>query len=217
MAELTQEQLRKEIQKIERQEKAIRLFSSLNKSYDWLILDIEATGFSSSKTSEIIEIAIIDANKTVWFHSLIKPIHPIPEESTQFHRITNAMVKNAPTWEQVYKKIYKILLRKKRRILAYSASSEKQFLRQTSRMWKIKPPYIPMICLSRAYQHLLKGNQVSLETAVGHQVKHRALPDCFATWELIRKLQFHPAILSREPAKSLPYFLLYMAECGIDS
>jgi DNA polymerase III subunit epsilon len=188
--ELDQKQLQKEQLKRNQHKEARRLFASLKRSYDGLILDIEATGFSSSTTAEIIEIAIINAKRQVQYRSLIKPIHPISEESTQIHGITNKMVENAPTWKQVHKEIYQILRYRHRRILSFGSFSEIRYLRQTSRMWGIKIPFIEMICLCRAYQHLLKSNQsISLENAVGYPIKHRALADCFATWDLIKKIK----------------------------
>lgn len=66
-------------------------------------LDLETTGINLS-TDRIVEIAIIkikvDGSREVK-RKLINPEMPIPAEATAIHGITDAMVKDAPTFKQV--------------------------------------------------------------------------------------------------------------------
>lgn len=64
--------------------------------------DTETTGVKPDK-DRIIEIAAYDPVRDLTFVSLIQPQMPIPPEATQIHKITDEMVKEAPTFNQVGK------------------------------------------------------------------------------------------------------------------
>jgi DNA polymerase III epsilon subunit family exonuclease len=67
--------------------------------------DLEMTGLSAI-TDKIIEIAAIKLmpdGSSEFFHQLINPLITIPEESIQFHQITNDMVRNKPTLKKPLK------------------------------------------------------------------------------------------------------------------
>jgi len=65
-------------------------------------IDLETTGVNLS-TDRIVEIAIIkifqDGTRQIK-RKLINPETPIPQQTTDIHGITDAMVKNAPTFKQ---------------------------------------------------------------------------------------------------------------------
>ena len=89
-----------EIKKIERIHKGKSLIELLD---SYIVFDIETTGLDSSY-DEIIEIAALKVqnNKVVsQFQSLIKPNQEIDEYITELTGITNEMVVDAPTIEQV--------------------------------------------------------------------------------------------------------------------
>lgn len=69
----------------------------------YVVLDIETTGFNIYK-DEIIEIAALrveQGNVTDSFQRLIKPSGKIPEDATAINHITNEMVAQAPTLDEV--------------------------------------------------------------------------------------------------------------------
>lgn len=69
---------------------------------DYVVLDIETTGFGTK--CDIIEIAAVRVRNnaiTDEFESFVKPSGSIPWNITQLTGITNAMVSNAPSIEQV--------------------------------------------------------------------------------------------------------------------
>ena len=69
---------------------------------DYVVFDLETTGLSSK--SEIIEIAAVKVHNDEIidkFESLVKPIEPIPYSATNVNNITNEMVLNAPSIEEV--------------------------------------------------------------------------------------------------------------------
>jgi len=70
--------------------------------------DTETTG-SSYEWDRIVQIAVIKDypdGSSAEFKSLVNPGEPIPPEITEIHHITDAMVKNAPTFAQLAKKLY---------------------------------------------------------------------------------------------------------------
>lgn len=89
-----------EREKVERTLKGKSTIDILN---DYIVFDIETTGFDSSY-DEVIEIGAIKVhnNKIVSkFNSLIRPQNEIDEYITELTGITNEMVKDAPTIEKI--------------------------------------------------------------------------------------------------------------------
>lgn len=77
--------------------------STIDLLSDYIIFDIETTGLDSSY-DEVIEIGAIKVknNKIVSkFNSLVKPKNEIDEYITELTGITNEMVKDAPTIEEI--------------------------------------------------------------------------------------------------------------------
>ena len=93
-----------------------------------IYLDTETTGID--KTSEIIEIAIIDHTGTTIFHSLVKPSRPIPADVIKIHGITNEMVKDAPSWYNVWPEVYRLVQGKV--IGIYNAEYDQRLILQTN-------------------------------------------------------------------------------------
>jgi DNA polymerase III epsilon subunit family exonuclease len=76
---------------------------------EYVVFDLETTGLSPWGGDEIIEIGAMkifgsDIDEVNHFHSLVNPKRLIPEESTKVNGITNEMVANAPTLEEVFPK-----------------------------------------------------------------------------------------------------------------
>src|SRR5262245_4272529 len=84
--------------------------------------------FWSSNTEEILEICILESDGGVLLDSLVKPRGSIAAYSYDVHRITQRMVKHAPTWEQVLSSVSSALAG--RRVAVYDADRQLRFLRQ---------------------------------------------------------------------------------------
>ena len=79
--------------------------SNLNKLCDFVAIDTETTGLHCSN-DQIVELTAIRFRE--WepveiFTTLINPGHPIPEEASSIHGITDSMVQNAPKIGEVIK------------------------------------------------------------------------------------------------------------------
>ena len=58
-----------------------------------VVFDTETTGLRTS--AEIVEISIISVTGAVLLDTLLRPVHPIPEEATAF------MVSRMRTWQRL--------------------------------------------------------------------------------------------------------------------
>ncbi len=87
----------------EKIERTLKGKSTIDLLSDYIIFDIETTGLDSSY-DEVIEIGAIKVknNKIISkFNSLVKPKNEIDEYITELTGITNEMVKDAPTIEEI--------------------------------------------------------------------------------------------------------------------
>lgn len=87
----------------EKIERTLKGKSTIDLLSDYIVFDIETTGLDSSY-DEVIEIGAIKVknNKIVSkFNSLVKPKNEIDEYITELTGITNEMVKDAPTIEEI--------------------------------------------------------------------------------------------------------------------
>ena len=74
---------------------------------DPVFLDTETTGLYRS--SEVVEVAVVDAQGRELFDSLVRPTRGIPAEATAVHGITDEMVAKAPSWGSVWPHLRELL------------------------------------------------------------------------------------------------------------
>lgn len=94
------------------------------------ILDTETTGLGDA---EIVEIAIIRADGTVMLNRLVQPSRPIPSAATAIHGITDADVKDAPTWPKIWPEVKALISH--RTVIAYNASFDQDMIAQSCRAY----------------------------------------------------------------------------------
>ncbi|GHO88052.1 DNA polymerase III subunit epsilon [Dictyobacter formicarum] len=113
------------------------------------MLDSETTGLDSG--DEVIELAIMSSSGAILFSSLIQPQDPNrPDLATHIHGITPAMLRDAPTFPQVWPTI-KAILRRYRRVLVYNASFDRHLLSVTAQRYGYKLPSAIWDCLMEQY------------------------------------------------------------------
>jgi DNA polymerase III epsilon subunit-like protein len=110
-----------------------------------LFLDTETTGLLLPQAAPletqpyIVEICILGQDDCEPFHSLVKPPIPIPVEVSRIHGITDADVKDAPTFKQISEVISRLLIG--RTVKAYNASFDQNVLRfEFMRLGRVLPP-----------------------------------------------------------------------------
>lgn len=64
------------------------------------VLDTETTGLDAR--AEIVQLALIDQDGQTVMNTLVKPTRPCPPEVTRVHGITNEMLADAPTLDDLY-------------------------------------------------------------------------------------------------------------------
>jgi DNA polymerase-3 subunit epsilon len=151
-----------------------------------LILDTETTAkLWENPDAEACEIAIVNAQGTTEFQSLIKTIYPIDDETSQFHGITNEMCANAPTWIQLFPVISALI--GSRIVLAYNAAFDCPVLQNNCRLVDTILPSWQWGCLMEAWKSfdgLYKWDKLEVAVAkFGYQWEgkaHRAMADAKA-------------------------------------
>ncbi|WP_435980013.1 3'-5' exonuclease [Psychrobacter sp. DM4] len=87
----------------------------------------ETTGLD--RDAEIVEIAVVDENENILFESLVKPTKPISKAATDVHGITNADVKDAPSFAEIWAKLSSLIGTKT--IVFYNADFDTRMIRQS--------------------------------------------------------------------------------------
>jgi DNA polymerase III epsilon subunit-like protein len=102
---------------------------------DWLksspvFIDTETTGLNYTD-DQIVDLCVIDTDGVVLFDTLIKPTKPIDPDAAIITGITDEMVKDAPTFLQVWARLANVL--KNRLVITYNASFDVRMLAQSAR------------------------------------------------------------------------------------
>ena len=95
---------------------------------DPLFLDTETTGLDDD--ASVVEISVLDIAGNVVFHSLIKPIRPIPAIATSIHGITNEDVENAPIFTDIMEDLIRVF--EGRKILIYNEDYDVRLILQSA-------------------------------------------------------------------------------------
>lgn len=113
-----------------------------------IYLDTETTGLD--QTSEIVEIALVDWDGRLVFHSLVKPTQSIPLDAVHIHGITNEMVRTAPPWLTVWHSLRSLVI--ERRVAAYNAEFDFRLMRQSHSRYRLPwHEHISSFCIMRLY------------------------------------------------------------------
>lgn len=95
-----------------------------------LFIDTETTGLNYTD-DQIVDLCVIDTDGVVLFDTLIKPTKPIDPDAAILTGITDEMVKDAPTFAQVWDRLAAILT--DRLVITYNASFDVRMLAQSAR------------------------------------------------------------------------------------
>ena len=112
-----------------------------------IYLDTETTGFGPR--AEIVDIAVVNAAGEVLLESLVQPNRRIPADATAIHGITNADVKNAPAWCELYEDLLRVLAG--RRVIVYNVIFDRQMVNQACDRYSLPAPAADWECAMRKY------------------------------------------------------------------
>ncbi len=158
----------------------------------FVIIDLETTGLSPYK-HKITEIAAVrfDWEKILdSYQSLVNPERHIPSGITRLTGITNEMVENAPTIDEVLPEFIDFLADDI--FVAHNISFDWNFLNYARNHMENKLFCNPKLCTRKLARHLVPElNRRTLAILCEYfQIKndnaHRALSDVYATTELLK-------------------------------
>ncbi len=185
---------------------AIHDLSAINSHpEDYVLLDVEAAGtMSAQHRDHIISISVIDLEGRMLLNTLVYSPLRISWGAQKVHHIRDEMLRGAPAWKDVFRVLKGIL--GNRKILAYGASSDSAFLRQTNAWYDIPPVSNEFVCLEHLHTRLrglptatrlsraFEAVQDRMEDLMSdgeerHEFRpHRADDDCLMTLVVMRAL-----------------------------
>ena len=157
----------------------------------YCVLDLETTGFSA-KTEKITEVGIMKVkNGEVIdeFSCFVNPEKHIPERVTEVTNITDEMVKDAKTIEQVFPEILDFI--KDSVLVAHNAPFDMGFLKQNAKIlgYEFDYTYIDTLSLAKDlfpdYKKYKLG-KIAENLGIKVEVAHRALDDVDTTVKVFR-------------------------------
>lgn len=163
------------------------------KNYDlndtFIVFDIETTGLNKeiNNITEIGAVKVVNGKIVDEFSSLVNPKEDIPENITKLTGITNDMVKDAPTIEEVMPKFLRFS--GKGIFVAHNASFDMGFIRTASKKQHIEVlnSVLDTVELSRTlFKDLPKHKLNIIAKHLNIELKnhHRAVDDAKATAEI---------------------------------
>ncbi|MFI3211387.1 MAG: 3'-5' exonuclease [Peptostreptococcaceae bacterium] len=163
---------------------------------EFVVVDVETTGLDPKKGNEIIEIGITEIKSDEIhrnYSRFIKPVKGIPPIITEITHITNDMVKDAKSIEEVLPKFRKFL--GDRTMIAHNAKFDIKFLNHYLEKQGLEPitKYICTIEMLKKEPNY-DGKNNKLETAckfygIENKNAHRADSDTLATAQLFLMLR----------------------------
>jgi DNA polymerase III epsilon subunit len=154
----------------------------------FVILDVETTGLNHDKGDRVCEIGAIKvrAGKEIdRFHSLVQPGIPMPEEAAKIHKISEEMLKDAPSFTSIARPLREFLAGSE--MIAQNARFDLGFVNSEfvrSGHGRLTIPVVDTVTLARRVRPGLSG--YSLDRLAHHfqisvDTRHRALGDCEVT------------------------------------
>lgn len=161
---------------------------------DYVMVDIETTGLKSYE-DEILELSAIrmrnhEVERT--FSTLIQPTRPIDRFITNLTGITNEMVIDAPTIDQVLPTFLDFL--RQDTILGYNVQFDLGFIYDTSMKlynYPVKNDYLDVLKIARKLVRATPNHKLGTIAQfynVSYQGAHRGLTDCYITVEVYKNL-----------------------------
>lgn len=164
---------------------------------NWVTFDTETTGLEDK--DEIIQWAVCAPDGTVLGQSYIKPIVPISKEAREIHGIGDELLANAPTFDQVWPTIWRLIEGKL--VVIYNESFDRRLLYQSAHPYRLELPDFPSTCTMSQFAafygavHPYYGTYTwqRLETAcscleISLEAAHTAAADACATALIVQAL-----------------------------
>lgn len=162
---------------------------------DYAVVDVETTGTSPGDGARMTEIAVMQVEGGTLireYATLLDPARPIPEWVSRLTGITDAMVEDAPAFEEVASEVRDLL--EGRIFVAHNVSFDWRFVSEEMRRASSLLPVGPRLCTlrlaRRALPQLDRRGLDALAEYYGVEVedRHRAAGDARATVMILNRL-----------------------------
>lgn len=170
------------------------LSPAIMKQTPLVVLDLETTGLSPYKhqITEIAAAKVVDGEIIDTFETLVNPRTPIPRFITRLTGITDEMVKDKPTVEQVLPEFQKFL--KDHPIVAHNASFDVKFLKHNLFRHCGERLQNSTVCTAKLARRILrelpskKLENLCRYYGITNTQAHRAYGDVEATVNVLNKM-----------------------------
>lgn len=167
---------------------------------DFVVFDIETTGFSCEK-NHIIEIGAVKVSQGAIvdrFSTYVNPHEPIPTRIVKLTTITDEMVMNAPSIEEVLPEFLQFC--EGCMLVAHNAQFDISFIKENAKRQNIPFDYTYVDTVAMARVLLPHSAKFTLDAVAKHmgvslENHHRAVDDAGATAEIFEK--FIPMLIER--------------------
>ena len=170
----------------------------LNLTLSPIYLDTETTGLGDN--DQIVEIGILGSDGSTLVSTLVNPTIAIPAAATAVHGITEDMVKDAPTWAELWPQVSAII--GANRVAIYNATYDLRMMYQSCWAHGLKPDRIESaFCVMKLYaayhgqwnyrksdfkwQSLTNASQ---QMNITIENTHRAIDDCRLTRNILEAM-----------------------------
>lgn len=158
---------------------------------DYIVIDTETTGLSAQK-DQIIEISALKVKDGLMmdnYTSLVNPGIEIPKSSMKIHGITNEMVQNAPTIDEVIPKFLTFIEDKP--LVGHNISFDLRFINSYLEKNLNKQLADTMLISRRKLPTLPNHKLITLinHYNLGENQDHRSLSDCIYTHKVYENLK----------------------------
>ncbi len=169
--------------------------SPMLESTAFAVIDVETTGMAASGEDRITEIAVVvveGARREVAFASLVNPGRPIPGRIQDLTGITDAMVADAPTFDQIADELLAAMAG--RVFVAHNARFDWGFVGAEVRRARDLVLDGPRLCTVKLARRFYRGEPSygldALATRFGLEfpARHRASGDAIVTGMLLERL-----------------------------
>jgi DNA polymerase-3 subunit epsilon len=159
------------------------------------VVDVETTGMRAGGGDRITEIAVVvvhGGRREVVVDSLVNPGRPIPPAVCAITNITNAMVRDAPSFAEMVDQVVAALAG--RVFVAHNARFDWGFVSAEVRRARDLALDGPQLCTVRLARRLVKGvRSCGLDNLTQHfgfenPARHRAAGDALVTADLLARL-----------------------------
>lgn len=161
-----------------------------------LVLDTETTGLGLEEgTASILELALVRLPDMLPFESLVKPLHPTEIQALATHHITDDMLVDAPTLEEVYESSG---IGAATHLVAHNSAFDSRFVRLDKpwvctyrcarQLWPDAPGHS-----NQVLRYWLDGLNAEIHSTHNGQSimklpPHRAMPDAWVTAHILKRM-----------------------------